>query len=251
MATRKEICHYCDHLLQPGLFQDYCPNGLQIEGKEEVGRIASAVSASMQVIKEAAAWGADFLVVHHGLFWRDELPVLVGTKAQKVGLLLKNEISLAAYHLPLDAHQRLGNNWRAAIEMQWEELEPFYSYKGQFLGVKGRIPPMSPEEFKKKLEAYYKHEATAVFGGKERIERVGLISGGAYRSISDAVKEGLDAFITGNFDEPVWHQAKEEKIHFFALGHAATERIGPRTLGEQIGEHFGIPHRFLDEDNPF
>jgi putative NIF3 family GTP cyclohydrolase 1 type 2 len=119
------------------------------------------------------------------------------------------------------------------------------------IGVKGKIEASSPEEFQKKLENYYQHQAICALGGPERIHTVALISGGAYRSIGEASREEIDAFVTGNFDEPAWHQAYEEGIHFYALGHSATERVGPRALSEHIGDKLELPCSFIDIHNPF
>jgi len=227
------------------LFEDYGPNGLQVEGKREIKRAATAVSASLETIEAAVELGVDALVVHHGLFWkRDPYPV-VGAKRRKLQALLKAEISLLAYHLPLDAHEEVGNNWTAARDLGWEHLEPFQ------IGVKGTFQPVPVEIFIEKVEAYYGHKAFCARGGKERVSSAALISGGAYRELSAAAKLGVDCFITGNFDEPAWGMAHEEGMHFLALGHTATERIGPKALGNYIQESFGLPCTFIDTDNPF
>ena len=233
----------------PGV--DSAPNGLQVEGKNKIAKIGTAVSASLETLQEAVKRGVDALIVHHGLFWFKDAFILKGAKKEKLSLLLKKEISLFAYHLPLDLHSEWGNNWRAARDMGWKELEPFYSLHGHCIGVKGLVDAASPQKMQKKLEKYYQHPATVALGGKKMIQRIGLISGGAYKMTSQAAEEGLDAFVTGNFDEPVWHTAFEEGIHFFSLGHAATERVGPRSLALHLHEKYGVPCEFLDLPNPF
>ncbi len=251
MITLQELCEHLDQYLDINQFKDGCPNGLQVEGEREISKIATAVSSSVNVIDMAVKTGVQALIVHHGMFWsRDEFPV-VGTKKEKLSLLLKNGISLIAYHLPLDAHGELGNNWKAAKDLGWTHLEPFGEYDGNFIGVKGRFPKVSLNDFQKTIEDYYGHQAHSAKGGRDQVESAALISGGAYRAAGQAAKEGVDCFITGNFDEPVWHTAFEEKVNFFALGHSATERVGPMALQEYISDKWGVETLFLDEENPF
>lgn len=251
MITLQELSKILDSLMQvPGLV-DYCPNGIHVEGQSEIRKIGMGVSASLATIEQAIALNCQALIVHHGLFWnKDEYP-LVGSKKKKLALMLNHGISLIAYHLPLDIHVELGNNWKAAKDMSWSDLKPFGFMNKTPLGVQGKIPRQSCQAFKEKLEEYYQHPASIAWGGKEMIESVGLISGGAHRSILDAAKEGLDCFITGSFDEPTWHQAFEEKINFFALGHSATERVGPQALGAYLQSTLGIECPFIDIPNPF
>lgn len=237
--------------LNVSIIKDFCPNGLQVEGKSEIKKVATAVSANLKTIQKAIEHEVDALIVHHGLFWfKDPYPI-VGTKKNKIELLLRHGIALFTYHLPLDAHREVGNNWRAAREMGWENLEPFGEYNGTWIGVKGTFVPQQVGAFQGKLEAYYGHPATAALGGKKELSSGGLISGGAYKELGAAVQGGLDCFITGNFDEPAWNVAHEEGIHFFALGHTATEKVGPKALADHIQKNYGIPSQFLDVPNPF
>lgn len=251
MLELEQLRVYMDRLLPGNGVQDYGPNGLQVEGKATVSRLATAVSASLATIEAAVAQRADVLIVHHGLFWQRDSYVIEGVKRKKLALLLQHGISLFAYHLPLDMHPDLGNNWLAAKEMGWSELLPFCLMNGVPIGVKGRIPPCSPEELKIKLETYYQHQAACALGGPERIQTIALVSGGAHKTILEASQERVDAFVTGSFDEPVWHQANEEKIHFFALGHSATERIGPIGLARFMEQELRLPCSFIDIANPF
>lgn len=247
----KQLCRYLDELLPSQGMNDSCPNGLQVEGKSEVRRIATAVSASVATIEAALELESDVLIVHHGLFWQRESPIIQGVKRQKLALLLNNGMSLFAYHLPLDRHPQLGNNWRAAQEMGWKDLQPFGYLNGIPIGVKGQFEACTQEAFKKQLESYYQHSAVEVLGGPQILTTAALISGGAHYSIMEASQEGVDAFITGNFDEPTWHQALENKINFFALGHSATERVGPRALSEFLARELTISCSFIDILNPF
>lgn len=251
MITLQELCEYLDQLLQPFPITDYCVNGLQVEGRKEIEKIATGVTANLATLQRASELNADALLVHHGIFWNQDNHQIKGIKKEKLSLLLKNEISLIAYHLPLDMHTSLGNNWKAAIEMGWTDLEPFCNIKGHYLGVKGRLKKISREDFQKKLEDYYQHPAQSALGGKKEIETAALVSGGGYRFINQAIADRMDCFVTGNFDEPVWHQAFEENMNFYALGHSATERIGPRSLGNHLSEKFGLEHQFIDVYNPF
>ncbi len=251
MVKLHELCADLDAFLPGKGIADYCPNGLQVEGKSEILKLATAVSASLETIEAAIKNRADALIVHHGLFWKGDSYIIQGVKRKKLYQLLMNGISLIAYHLPLDMHPTLGNNWKAAMDLGWSDLQPFGFANGISIGVKGRIAAESRESVKMKLEQYYGHSAACAFGGKELIESLALISGGSYRNLIDAANEGVDGFITGNFDEPVWHQAFEEKVNFFALGHSATERIGPIALGKYLENKYSIPCEFLDIKNPF
>jgi dinuclear metal center YbgI/SA1388 family protein len=247
----KEFTEKLDAYLSSNLFKDYCPNGIQVEGKEEVFRVATAVSANLQTVEAAVEQGVDALVVHHGMFWnRDSYPI-VGSKKKKLQLLMEQKISLLAYHLPLDANREVGNNWKAALDMGWENLEPFGELNGMKIGVKGTFSQKPIDAFVKKVEAYYGHAASAALRGKREVASAALISGGAFRELATAAKEGVDCFITGNFDEPAWGVAYEEGIHFLALGHSATEKVGPKALAEYIRLEWGLDSRFIDIENPF
>jgi len=251
MITLSQLCQFLESTLNMPPINDYCPNGLQVEGKESIYKIGTAVSASFNTIQQAVEKGVDALVVHHGLFWKGDNYVISGAKRKKLQLLMENGISLLGYHLPLDKHLEVGNNWKAARDLGWEDLKPFGNYNGILIGVKGNVAPTSPAHFKKQLETYYNHPATVVFGGKQEIKRAALISGGAHKSIEEAIDIGVDAFITGSFDEPTWHQAHESGINFYAMGHSATERIGPLALNAFLQETFGIPSIFIEDANPF
>lgn len=240
-----------DNLLQPELFKDYCPNGMQVEGKQEIRSIGTAVSASLATIEAACEAGVDALFVHHGLFWKGDDYRIIGTKQKKLRLLMDAGISLFAYHLPLDAHSDVGNNWRVAADLKWTNCEPFGEFNGTNIGVIGSMERSSATQLKSTLEKYYDHPAHYAPGGEKEISRVALISGGAHKAIEEAAGAGADAFITGSFDEPIWHLAQEEGIHFYAMGHSATERIGPLAIGEYLEKQLGVSTQFIEIPNPF
>ncbi|MBS0603960.1 MAG: Nif3-like dinuclear metal center hexameric protein [Verrucomicrobia bacterium] len=249
--TLQDLFLYLQNLLSPADLADYCPNGIQVEGNRQVKKICFAVSASLAAIDEAVKRGADALIVHHGIFWNKDPYVIVGTKRDKIERLLNHKISLLAYHLPLDAHQRVGNNWKAAFDLGLDDLEPFSPLGKTFIGVKGKMAPTNVESFRKKLEAYYGHPAHVALGGKREVSSAAIISGGAHRSIEEAAEAGVDCFITGSFDEPVWDIAHERMVNFFALGHYSTERVGVLALMTELQKQFRIPCEFIDLFNPF
>ena len=251
MITLQEICQYLDQLLRVSDFKDYCPNGLQVQGNQSIKKIGTAVSASLETLEQAVDEGVDCLIVHHGMFWqRDEFPI-VGTKKKKLDLLIKNDISLMAYHLPLDAHEEFGNNWRVAKDLGWSSLEPFGEFDGTCIGVRGVVNSVGRDQIAADLADYYDHPGQFVKGGPESIDTIACVSGGAHRLLLNAAKEGIDCFITGTVDEPVWSWGHEEGINFMAFGHSATERVGPRALGKHLEEIFKIPVTFIDVYNPF
>jgi len=251
MITLQELCTDLEEFLNTSDYKDYCDNGLQVEGTNEIKHFATGVSASLATIQAAADLGVQALIVHHGMFWNGDPYAVVGTKREKLNTLLKHGISLLAYHLPLDGNTEVGNNWKAAKDLGWRNLQPFGEYKGNYLGVKGTVPKQGVRDFQMELEEYYQHPAHCALGGNETVETAALVSGGAYKLLPEAAQQGVDCFITGNFDEPAWHHAYEEKINFFAMGHSATERVGPKALGELIQDKYSLKYTFIDIPNPF
>lgn len=246
MITLQDLLVYLQDLLSPEAHTDYCPNGIQVEGKRDIKRICFAVSASLAAIDEAIKRGADALITHHGIFWNKDPHLITSNKREKLKRLLTHDLSLLTYHLPLDAHWRFGNNWKAAIDLGIKNLVPFST-----IGVRGNFPKMHVDEFRKKLEAYYGHSAHIALGGKEEVASAIIVSGNAHRYIENAADLRVDCFITGSFDEPVWDIAHERKINFFALGHYSTERVGPLALMAEVHKHFQVPCEFIDLFNPF
>lgn len=250
--TRDQLAAYLDEYLAVPRFDDASLNGVQVEGRPEVRRVAFAVSACAEVFDRAVGWGADAVVVHHGLLWKGDWPRPVrGVLRDRLATLLEADASLMAYHLPLDAHPEVGNNAVAARGLGLGGLEPFAEYHGSAIGVRGRFDaPRDTEIFLRDLEAYYGHPVFAVPAGPEQIRTVGLVSGGAAREVEAALALGLDAYVTGEPSEPVTYLCREAGITFAALGHYATERVGIRALMDHLTRRFGLEALWVEVDNP-
>jgi dinuclear metal center YbgI/SA1388 family protein len=248
---RDRLVAYLDELLDARAGRDFGPNGLQVEGREEVRKVVTGVSACLELFSRARSAGADAVLVHHGIFWEGMPRTLVGFQGRRVAELMRGEMSLIAYHLPLDRHPELGNNAVAARRFRLEEVEPFAEYEGMPIGFKGRLPvPVSPEGFAARCREVFGQEPLAFAGGPREVATVGIVSGGAQREIYDALAERLDAYVTGEASEWVMNVAREGGIHYFAAGHYATERLGIQALGEHVAQRFGIEVEFVDVPNP-
>jgi dinuclear metal center YbgI/SA1388 family protein len=247
----KDLVSYCNDYLSVDRFKDYCPNGLQVEGKSTVTKIVSGVTASQALIDAAVEVGADLLLVHHGYFWKGEAEPLTGIKGNRIRTLMKNDISLLAYHLPLDAHPEVGNNAQLAkiIGMRTEGgMEPGHPHS---VGNVGSIPePMSAQSLSNLVSIKLNRQAELVLGDNRSVQRVAWCTGSAERMIERADQLGADLFISGEISEPVVHYAREAGIHYLSAGHHATERYGAKALGEYLSNRFSIEHQFIDIDNP-
>ncbi len=251
MVGLQSLVDYCDRLLDVRQFQDYCPNGLQVEGRAEIARIVSGVTASQALIDAALDAQADLLLVHHGYFWKGESPALTGMRRRRVGTLLGADLSLLAYHLPLDAHPQLGNNAQLAARLGWRQAGCFGTGEGPELACFARLDaPLSASQLGRQLAQVLDREPLRVGRGPALIETLGWCTGAAQSYLEAAARRGLDAFISGEISEPSTHIAREYGIHYFAAGHHATERYGVQALGEHLAAEFGIQHTFLDIDNP-
>jgi dinuclear metal center YbgI/SA1388 family protein len=243
-----ELRDYNASLLQTGMFKDYCPNGVQVEGRAEVRRIATAVSASQQVLDEAIAWEADAILVHHGYFWRNEESVITGIKKRRIARLLKEDVSLLAYHLPLDAHPELGNNAQLGKLLGLVELGRFGE---QNIACVGNLEhPLTLAQFAQQVGHGLQHVPQVIGDVTKRIARVAWCSGGAQGYFEAAIAQGVDAYITGEISEQSFHLAQESGVAFVAAGHHATERYGIQALGKHLALRFGLEHRFFDQPNP-
>lgn len=251
MITRTELLAYLDETLEPGRFQDYCPNGLQVAGKQEISTVISGVTASEAFLQAAIEADADAVLVHHGYFWRGENQRVTGMKQRRLKLLLENDINLIAYHLPLDAHPLLGNNAQLA-KILGLEVDGRMSGTGEpAIGVCGCLPaPQSLSAFAGHIELKLNRKPLVVKGHERPINTVGWCTGAAQGFLQQAADLGLDAFISGEISEPTFHTAKELGINYIAAGHHATERYGVQALGEELAQRFNIRHHFIDIDNP-
>lgn len=252
MVRLEELVDYANKLLEIGEFDDYCPNGLQLDGKREVARLATGVTASQALIDAALAWGADAILVHHGFFWKGEPAQLTGLKYRRLRALIRADVGLLAYHLPLDAHPELGNNARLAALLGLSVSGRFGGgVAGRAVGMHGHLSePLAAEALAQRLEHALGRRPLHIASDKPTIRTVAWCSGGAQNYIQQAVELGVDAYITGEVSEHTVHIARESGIHFFAAGHHATERYGAQALGEHLAQKFSLTHRFIDIPNP-
>jgi dinuclear metal center YbgI/SA1388 family protein len=251
MASRDEIVAFCDQLLEIASFEDYGPNGLQVPGAGEVSKVASGVSANLAFLEAAVESGAQLVIAHHGLFWEGDPRALDEQLAERLRVLLASRVSLAAYHLPLDAHPEIGNNALLCGELGFELAGRFSESRGRTIGVIGRSSEgVAPDELRNRVAELLGREPLVFDAGPERVRSIGIVSGGASGQIQDAIAAGLDAYLTGEPSEPVMADAHEGRIHFLAAGHYATETFGVRRLGELVAERFEIEHEFIDVPNP-
>ncbi|MGI2261554.1 Nif3-like dinuclear metal center hexameric protein [Shewanella sp. GXUN23E] len=247
---RTDLIAYLAEFLQVDKFRDYAPNGLQVEGKDEIHRIVTGVTACQPLIDAAAARQADALLVHHGFFWKNEPAQIVGMKQRRIKALLINDINLLGYHLPLDAHPVVGNNVTLGRQLAIENAMPIEDV-AQGLIWRGNLEqPITASEFAMKIKLAL-GRAPLHLGSPERlIQRVAWCSGGAQDYLDIAVQYGVDAFISGEVSERTFHAATEQSIEYFCAGHHATESFGIQALGEHLAQKFGLEHEFIDVPNP-
>ena len=244
----KQLCSFCDDFLQIDNFNDYCPNGLQVEGRDHVEHIVCGVTASQALIEAAVAAGADTLIVHHGYFWKGEAQPITGIKGRRIATLIRHRINLLAYHLPLDAHPEVGNNVQLAQVMGWPVADRFGEQDLVFEGSLER--PQSLAELAGEIEARLDTRALAIDGGDHEIRRLAWCTGAAQGFIEAAAARGVDAFVSGEVSEPTFHLARELGIHYIGAGHHATERFGVQALGAEIARRFEVKQTFIDIPNP-
>ena len=239
-----------DRYLNAARISDYCPNGLQVEGRPQVRRIVSGVTASQALVDAAVEAEADVLLVHHGYFWKGENPCVTGMKRRRLQALLANDISLLAYHLPLDVHPEVGNNVQLARQLGITVEGPLEPENPRTVGLIGSLDEaVSAEDFAGRVQQVLGREPLLV-AGEELIRRVGWCTGGGQGYIDQAVAAGVDLYLTGEASEQTFHSARENGISFIAAGHHATERYGVQALGEYLARHFALEHHFIDCDNP-
>ncbi len=243
-----DLSNYIGSQLEVGRFRDYCPNGIQVEGTSEVTKIATGVSASQAVLEVATEWGADAILVHHGYFWKNEEPIITGIKKRRLAYLLKHDVSLLAYHLPLDAHPVWGNNTQLGNRLGFVEEGRFGE---QGIACYGRLDkPQRLADLNNRIAERLHREPLVIGNPESNIAKIAWCSGGAQSYFDLSIALGVDAFVTGEVSEQHVHIALESGVAFIVAGHHATERYGIQSLGEHLAAQFGLEHCFFDQDNP-
>lgn len=249
MVSLAELESYCNRELQVAQFDDYCPNGLQVDAGRDVHRLVTGVTASQALIEQAVTKGVDAILVHHGYFWKGESPTLTGIKGQRIRTLMQHGISLFAYHLPLDSHPEFGNNRLLGDLLGLLEQQP--PLLGKEMIWQGMLPEaLSGEQFAELIEWKLERKPLHFAGNSNKIEKVAWCSGGAQSYLPLAARLGADAYISGEASEQTFHQAMELGIHYYAAGHHATERMGVMELGKILSKRFDIEPIFIEIPNP-
>lgn len=248
-----QLTKYLEECLEPGRFSDYCPNGLQVEGCGEVTRLVTGVTACQELLDAAVSRDAQAILVHHGYFWSGEAQQIVGIKRRRLHTLLTNDISLLAYHLPLDAHPEFGNNVRFGELMGIDSAShrPLQPHVPASVGNIARLEqPLTAGALVQRLAAVTEREPLHIGDKAALVQNIAWCTGAAQSYIEKAVAAGADLFVTGEVSEQTVHIAREEGIQFIAAGHHATERYGVQALGDHLAERFGLEHLYVDIDNP-
>ncbi|MEF8729571.1 MAG: Nif3-like dinuclear metal center hexameric protein [Accumulibacter sp.] len=245
---REELTRYLEDLLEPGRFRDYCPNGLQVEGRPEVSRLVAGVSATQRLLDTAVAHAADTILVHHGWFWRGEDGRVTGIRKTRLQTLLCHDINLYAFHLPLDSHPELGNNVQLARLLDWT---PDGRFGEQDLGWIGHLTaPLPARELAERVALTLQRPPLLLGDGERLVRRVAWCSGGAQGMFEQAIARGVDLYLTGEASESSTHLARESGVTYLAAGHHASERYGIMALAAHLAECFNLDCRFVDVDNP-
>ena len=240
--------NYLNALLQPERFSDYCPNGLQIEGKPEINKIVTGVTASMALLQAARQANADVVLVHHGYFWRGDTLPITGIKKHRIQFLLQHDINLFAYHLPLDMHPELGNN--VMLAKQLELAVTSWAGEKDMLALAELNPPQTLQAFAAHIEAKLKRKPQVIGAENKPVQKIAICTGAAQGYIEQALATGADVYISGEISEQTVHVARESGMSYISAGHHATERYGIQALGEHLAQKFGLQHEFIDIDNP-
>ena len=250
MKTKK-LAHFLNTLLETNLYQDYCPNGLQVESNPDTHIVILGVSACLALFQKAKKAKAQSIIVHHGLFWEKQSLALTGILANRVQFLFQNKINLFAYHLPLDGHPEWGNNVNIARMLGLNELEWFASHGKKEIGIMGKLSiPLSLSFIEKKCLHFFGQINTTYAFGKKKIKTIAMVSGGAASDCLEAYEKGADLFITGENAEPLQEFCREAKMNFISAGHYSSEKSGIQTLGLKITKELGIPCQFISIPNP-
>lgn len=248
---RRKLATHLNTLLNVNAYQDYCPNGLQVAGKDNIKKIITGVTACQALIDTAAEKNADAIIVHHGFFWKNEPETIVGIKKNRIKSLLTHDINLFAYHLPLDGHPTLGNNIQLGKRLGVQNIEAIDLGLGPSIGLQGTLSHAhSASELSETIASALNRKPFHIASDKPHIQRIGWCTGAAQNGISHAYLANCDAYISGEISETTVHIARELNIHYFAAGHHATERYGVKALGEHLANEFGLDVEFVDIDNP-
>jgi dinuclear metal center YbgI/SA1388 family protein len=248
--NRDKIAQYLEQALDITRFRDYCPNGLQVEGRPIIRTLVTGVTASLALIEAAVDAQADAILVHHGYFWRGEDPRVVGTRQKRLKSLLVHDINLFAYHLPLDMHSELGNNAQLARQLGLLADGRFGEDRLGWLGVAGDASVKTVGDLAGLIETRLGRKPLVIGDPAQPVARIGWCTGAAQNMLGDAIAAGATAYLSGEISEPTVHLARETGVAYLACGHHATERYGVRAVGEHLAEQFGIAHRFIDISNP-
>jgi dinuclear metal center YbgI/SA1388 family protein len=246
-VQRDELRSYLDRLLDCGKFRDYCPNGLQVEGRPEVRLLVTGVTASQALLDAAVALAADAVLVHHGWFWRGEDGRIVGHRRTRLATLLRHDINLFAYHLPLDAHVQFGNNAQLANVLGWRPDGRCAEDEACWLAT---LPPTTAGEVAERVGELLARAPQLIGDGTRPVRRVAWCTGAAQGYFEQAIAAGADLYLSGEISEPTVHLARESGVAYLAAGHHASERYGVQALGHHLKERFGLDCRFIDVDNP-
>jgi len=248
MVKINDLTHYTQQLMQVERFKDYCPNGLQVQGKSEIRKIITGVTASMALLEAAYEENADLILVHHGYFWKNEDARVVGIKRNRLAFLLKNDINLMAYHLPLDAHAEFGNNVQLGRVLGIMPIG--FTGEANIIAYGDLLKPVSLQCFSAHIEAVLQHVPLVIGDLNKKVQKIAWCTGAAQGYMDAAIALGVDVFISGEISEQTMHQALESGVSYIAAGHHATERYGVQTLGQHLAEKFNIAHAFIDIKNP-
>ncbi len=251
MESLTNLVAYGNRTLEVARYKDYCPNGLQVAGRESVHKVVSGVTASASFLDAALQAEADAVLVHHGYFWKGEDPALVGMKYQRLQRLIKHDVALLAYHLPLDCHAEFGNNAQLAKRFGLQVTATHTAGDVEGLLWEGQLAsPVSAAEFVDRINASLGRTCVAVGRQSHDIQRVAWCSGGGQRFVNDAARLDVDAYLSGEISEQTTHEAQEQDLLYVAMGHHASERYGVRAYGEHLASVFGIKHEHINIENP-
>ena len=249
--NRDDLHQYLNELFSIEKFRDYCPNGLQVEGKADINKIIFGVTASQALIEKAIELKADAIFVHHGYFWKNEAYPIIGMKKRRISSLLKHDINLFAYHLPLDAHPTFGNNVQLAKQLKLEVINELNTETQPNIGIITQLnTKLTPRDFAKHIEQKLQRKPLHISGNKAYLKSIAICTGGAQGFIELAAKQNVDAYLSGEISENTTHIARETGIDYFAAGHHATERYGAKAMCQHLAHLYQLDCQFIDIDNP-